>query len=50
MRGFKFVGPVTIYSHLQASGLVNDHGRDCPCFDEINKVTVTVRLPVDDEG
>ena len=24
-RGFKFVGPVTIYSHLQASGLINDH-------------------------
>lgn len=35
-RGFKFVGPVTIYSHLQASGLINDHGKDCPCFDEIN--------------
>ena len=27
-RGFKFVGPVTIYSHLQASGLINDHGKD----------------------
>lgn len=36
-RGFKFVGPVTIYSHLQASGLINDHGRDCPCFDDINE-------------
>lgn len=36
-RGFKFVGPVTIYSHLQASGLINDHGRDCPCFDDINQ-------------
>lgn len=36
-RGFKFLGPVTIYSHLQASGLINDHGRDCPCFDDINQ-------------
>lgn len=36
-RGFKFLGPVTIYSHLQASGLINDHGRDCPCFDDINE-------------
>lgn len=36
-RGFKFLGPVTIYSHLQASGLINDHGRDCPCFDAINE-------------
>lgn len=38
-RGFKFLGPVTIYSHLQASGLINDHGRDCPCFDDINEST-----------
>lgn len=35
-RGFKFLGPVTVYSHLQASGLINDHGRDCPCFADIN--------------
>ena len=48
-RGFKFVGPVTIYSHLQASGLINDHGKDCPCFDEINKAADIVRLPVDAE-
>ncbi len=38
-RGFKFLGPVTIYSHLQASGLINDHGRDCQCFDDINEST-----------
>ena len=49
-RGFKFVGPVTIYSHLQASGLINDHGKDCPCFEEINKTADIVRLPVDDEA
>lgn len=28
-RGFKFVGPVCIYSYLQAAGLVNDHEQDC---------------------
>ncbi|MBP2623931.1 DNA-3-methyladenine glycosylase I [Streptococcus oricebi] len=28
-RGFKFVGPVCIYSFLQAAGLVNDHEVDC---------------------
>ena len=49
-RGFKFVGPVTIYSHLQASGLINDHGKDCPCFDEINQSADIVRLPADEEG
>ena len=48
--GFKFVGPVTIYSHLQASGLINDHGKDCPCFDEINQSADIVRLPADEEG
>jgi DNA-3-methyladenine glycosylase I len=29
-RGFKFVGAVTIYSWMQACGLVNDH--DVKCF------------------
>jgi DNA-3-methyladenine glycosylase I len=28
-RGFAFVGPVTIYAHMQATGLVNDHVVDC---------------------
>ncbi|MET3556916.1 DNA-3-methyladenine glycosylase I [Streptococcus rupicaprae] len=29
-RGFTFVGPVCIYSYLQAAGLVNDHENHCP--------------------
>ncbi|BBD09895.1 DNA-3-methyladenine glycosylase I [Desulfovibrio ferrophilus] len=28
-RGFKFVGPTTIYAHMQATGLVNDHLTSC---------------------
>jgi len=28
-RGFTFMGPVVVYSHLQAVGLVNDHLRRC---------------------
>lgn len=28
-RGFKFVGSVTIYSYLQAIGIINDHDNDC---------------------
>src|SRR5262245_9337389 len=28
-RGFKFVGSTTIYAHMQATGLVNDHLVDC---------------------
>ena len=31
-------------------GLINDHGKDCPCFEEINKTADIVRLPVDDEA
>lgn len=28
-RGFKFLGPTTIYAHMQAVGMVNDHMLDC---------------------
>ena len=28
-RGFKFVGSTTMYAHMQAIGLVNDHTTDC---------------------
>ena len=30
-RGFKFFGPTTIYAHMQATGMVNDHTTDCFC-------------------
>ncbi|WP_156019617.1 DNA-3-methyladenine glycosylase I [Streptococcus ruminantium] len=28
-RGFKFVGPVCVYSYLQAAGLLNEHEKTC---------------------
>lgn len=28
-RGFKFLGPTTMYAHFQATGLVNDHVISC---------------------
>jgi DNA-3-methyladenine glycosylase I len=28
-RGFRFVGPTICYSHMQATGMVNDHILDC---------------------
>lgn len=31
-RGFRFLGSTIIYSHLQATGLVNDHLTDCHRF------------------
>ncbi len=35
-RGFKFLGPTIIYSHMQATGLVNDHITSCFRYKEIN--------------
>jgi DNA-3-methyladenine glycosylase I len=32
-RGFRFVGPTTLYALMQACGLVNDHLAACPCRD-----------------
>lgn len=34
-RGFKFVGPTTMYAHMQAMGMVNDHTVDCFRYKEI---------------
>lgn len=34
-RGFKFLGSVTVYSYLQAIGIVNDHLIDCFRYNEI---------------
>jgi DNA-3-methyladenine glycosylase I len=28
-RGWKFVGPITVYAFMQAMGLVNDHLGEC---------------------
>lgn len=28
-RGFKFLGSTTLYAHMQACGMVNDHQTDC---------------------
>lgn len=30
--GFKFIGPTTMYAHMQASGMVNDHLITCPQY------------------
>ncbi len=37
-RGFKFLGPTTIYSHMQAVGMVNDHLINCFRYSEIKKL------------
>ena len=48
-RGFQYIGPVTIYSHLQACGIINDHASDCPCYHQINGKYPTVLWEPDRE-
>ncbi len=33
--GFKFVGSTIIYAFMQATGMVNDHIKDCFVWDEM---------------
>lgn len=37
-RGFKFVGPTVVYSHMQATGMINDHTTDCFRHREVKKL------------
>lgn len=34
-RGFKYLGSITVYSHLQACGMINDHESGCFCYEHI---------------
>jgi len=34
-KDFRFVGGITVYSMLQACGIINDHERTCPRFKEV---------------
>ncbi len=42
-RGFKFIGTITVYSHLQAAGIINDHDINCPRYRYINSKFPTVK-------
>ena len=42
-RGFKFLGTITVYSHLQAAGIINDHDINCPRYSYINSKFPTVK-------
>jgi DNA-3-methyladenine glycosylase I len=37
-RGFRFVGPTTLYAFMQAAGLVNDHTTSCYRYPEVAKL------------
>ena len=36
-RGWKFVGPTTVYAFFQAMGLINDHVKGCVIRDKVDK-------------
>ena len=39
-RGFKFLGSVIMYAHLQATGVINDHLMYCFRYGEIKKMSL----------
>jgi DNA-3-methyladenine glycosylase I len=43
--GFRFVGPTTVYSTMQACGLVNDHLAGCPARDDVEVEQGRITLP-----
>lgn len=43
-RGFKFVGATTIYAHMQATGLVNDHEISCFRHNQIENIHQNISL------
>ena len=49
-RGFRYLGPVTVYSHLQACGVINDHAETCFCRGALLQRYPAVRRRRDAEG
>ncbi len=43
-RGFSFVGPTTVYSYLQAVGIVNDHLHDCFRYPAVLEAQAALRI------
>lgn len=48
-RGFKYLGPTTIYSHLQACGIINDHDKNCVRYRYIVEHFQSIRKHTDNE-
>ncbi|WP_295802817.1 DNA-3-methyladenine glycosylase I [uncultured Microbulbifer sp.] len=44
-RGWKFVGPTTVYAFMQAMGLINDHLEDCKSRREVESARKAFRRP-----
>ncbi|MCG1055487.1 DNA-3-methyladenine glycosylase I [Mycetohabitans sp. B5] len=44
-RGWKFVGPTTMYAMMQAMGLVNDHQHDCSVRTDVDRARAAFQVP-----
>ncbi|MEJ2769151.1 DNA-3-methyladenine glycosylase I [Mycetohabitans sp. B46] len=44
-RGWKFVGPTTMYAMMQAMGLVNDHQHDCGVRADVDRARAAFQVP-----
>ncbi len=44
-RGFKFVGPTTVYSTMESLGVVNDHLAACHVRDAVERERASLRRP-----
>ena len=44
-RGWSWVGPTTMYSFMQAVGMVNDHARNCHSWETIEHMRVNLDRP-----
>lgn len=44
-RGWKFVGPTTVFAFMQAMGLVNDHAEDCVIREKVDKARGKFKRP-----
>ena len=44
-RGWKFVGPTTVYAFMQAMGLVNDHLQGCARYEHVEKLRTDFQRP-----
>jgi len=49
-RGLKYMGSITVYSHLQACGIINDHCESCFRYAELLAMTDCVRKRRNHEG
>ncbi|MCW8901918.1 MAG: DNA-3-methyladenine glycosylase I [Gammaproteobacteria bacterium] len=44
-RGWKFVGPTTVYAFMQAMGLINDHVNNCVIRDKVERARMKFKRP-----